>query len=151
MTTIITDGKSMAADKQAEYDNHHIPVVKIHRVGEEIIGISGCHAFGNRVIEWYKGDADIKDFPPNASNNWQVLVLSKDGVKNLFEHGFVNIPLDFVAIGCGRDFALSAAYLGKTLKEAIEFASVHDIDTGMGVDILHLKKEKDGAIKKRKK
>ena len=141
MTTIITDGKSMAADKQANYDEHLIPVVKIHSVGDEIIGIGGCHAFGVRLIEWYKEGADIKNFPDKDYTNWQMMVISQNGIKNLFSHGFVDIPLEFAAIGSGRDYALSAAYLGKSLKDAIDFASVHDRNTGMGVDILHLEED----------
>lgn len=138
MTTIITDGKSMAADKMGVYNERYVETTKITRVGDKIIGISGCYAFGLRLIKWYKNGANYDKFPSNPPN-WQMVIISKNGIQVALEHGIVNMPLKYVAIGCGQDFALSAAHLGKTLEQAVEFASSLDVNSGMGVDILHLK------------
>ena len=138
MTTIVTDGKSMAADRLGIWADRPVATTKIKRVGDEIIGISGCHAFGHRLIAWYKKGADYGSFPNNAPDSWQMIILGKDGIKVALKYGMTKIDLKYVAVGSGQDFAISAAYLGKSMKEAIEFASKHDAYTGMGVDVLYL-------------
>lgn len=139
MTTIITDGKSMAADRRASFSGRAYAVTKIDRIKSEIVGIAGCHAYGKRLLKWYKKGANFEKFPDDKGTDWEMLIINEKGINKVFTHAILKVDFKYVAIGCGQDFALSAAYLGKNLEESIEFASVHDIDTGMGVDILHLK------------
>ncbi len=139
MTTIITDGKSMAADRMAVSYGREMGICKITRVGDELIGVAGCYAFGVRLIDWYKAGADIKDIPAADGTNYDMIIISKTkGIRALFKHGLAPINMGYYAIGSGCDFALSAALFGKTLHEAIEFAASQCHDTGLGVDVMGL-------------
>ena len=53
--------------------------------------------------------------------------------------------VDFVSIGTGGSFAASAMVAGRTPKQAVEFACLHDTLSGYGVDVIHANKLK--AIK----
>jgi ATP-dependent protease HslVU (ClpYQ) peptidase subunit len=44
----------------------------------------------------------------------------------------------FTAMGCGRDYALAAMYLGHDARRAVEVACAIDVNCGCGIDTLEL-------------
>jgi len=139
MTTIITDGKKMVADRHGEAYGISVPVKKIHRLQDKIIGTAGCQAFSYRLLEWYKRGAKIEEMPDPDGTGYDMLVISEDGIEALFKHGFVGIDYPFFAIGSGADFALTAAHLGNSLEKSVEIASELDHSSGRGFDVEALK------------
>jgi len=71
-----------------------------------------------------------------------VLVLQPDGKVRQYESSPYPLQIEnkYWAIGCGRDFAMTAMYLGKTSREAVEIASALCDGCGNGIDSLELEK-----------
>lgn len=142
MTTIAWDGNTLAADKQNT--SHGLPrtTTKIYRVRGELIALTGgthCYA----LLEWFKGPREPKEWPRGSNDDdcGNVIRICRDGIFVYNGAGFPHAePLEdkFMAFGSGRDFAIAAMHMGATAKEAVEIASIYDINTGMGVDTLDL-------------
>ena len=142
MTCIAWDGKTLAADKRVEYVGLARTVTKIFRFNNELLGISGNGAQGNEMIEWYKAGAKPAAFPPKQRerDDWASLIVIRECGVFYYErtpHPCL-VEDKIMAWGCGRDYALAAMHLGKTAREAVEIASVFDINCGNGEDELSL-------------
>lgn len=75
------------------------------------------------------------------------IVLAQDPPKEIYvnENGFiemVSMTEDFSALGSGGDYALAALDMGKTAKQAVEYAATRDIYTGGKVRVYDIKKGK---------
>lgn len=143
MTTIAWDGEQLAADKQSTLQNLKRMTTKIHRVGDELFAMvgSGSHCFA--IFEWLKSDRDPAKWPKGTDedSSGDIIQFTKAGVFVWVGYGFPTpqpIEGKFMAFGCGRDFAMAAMHLGRSAREAIEIASLYDINTGMGIDVLEL-------------
>jgi hypothetical protein len=143
MTVIAWDGKTLAADKRATNGTLYRTVTKIFRVGDCLVGYAGDPAFGNEMCAWLRAGEKIADFPTGQrdKDDWAgTLVIRSNGVIQKYER--TPYPITFEdkhhAIGCGRDFALAAMYLGKTAREAVEVTCALDSGCGNGVDTLTL-------------
>ena len=150
MTTVCWDGRSMAADKQSTLGNTPIPVVtpKIRRMifnGESAIaGYSGTCTYAEAVLLWIEqGCQGIKPDKEKEDDSCSLMVATRHGV-TYFGDRFIGDDLGNVqwAIGSGCDYALGAMGAGASAKRAIEVATRFDIQTGMGIDVLTLRKGK---------
>jgi ATP-dependent protease HslVU (ClpYQ) peptidase subunit len=145
MTTIAWDGKTLAADKLVSFGGLPRTVTKIFRVGSVLVGIAGNAAEGYDMIEWVRGGCKAEDFPASQrdKDSWVSCLLVSDRELALYERAPKPIVIEdgFFACGSGRDFAMAAMHIGKSAREAVEIASLFDISTGNGVDVLELSEQ----------
>lgn len=142
MTVIAWDGKTLASDRMATAGSYSKgTVTKIHRWKDGICGISGCMETGMRLITWLQDGADPEQFPMiEEEYSGEFLVIYNDGRVAYYERSATPLWFDntFHAIGCGKDYALTAMHLGKTAEEAVAIASDLNIYCGNGIDTLEL-------------
>lgn len=142
MTVIAWDGKTLAADKQSTLYGYGSKVTKIFRVGDALVALSGNGPHAVALLEWYKAGAEWHKHPKPATpdDSGNIVVIDANGVREYVgTTGYYSKnESNFVAYGCGRDYALAAMHLGKTAKEAVEVACALDTQCGMGVDVLEL-------------
>lgn len=143
MTTIAWDGKALAGDKRVTYGALPCETTKIHRIeapdGPLLVGGSGDGATMMEMIEWARGGRDPAKHPEmmKKSDNC-FLVVDREGLR-LYEKGSSGRQIvGRFAVGSGRDFAIMAMHLGHSAKEAVELATIYDIYTGNGVDVVSL-------------
>lgn len=138
MTVIAWDGKVIAADKQENYSNMRRYTTKLIQVADAIVGFAGNTAIGNEVVDWFIRGAVPEKFPPQARDRDDyvnfITVLSTGVVMEYTRSPFPHCITDRMAIGSGRDFAVTAMYLGRGAREAVEIASVFDVNCGNGAD-----------------
>jgi hypothetical protein len=139
MTTVAWDGKTLAADKQAEINGIKQRVTKIRRLPNgSIVGSSGCAVVGRIYIQWLQVGGPRPDVLDG--DDWcAVLEIKPDG--SIWRHekyGCLLIEEDFYACGSGSGLALAAMECGKTAAEAVVIASKFDTGTGSEVDTLTL-------------
>lgn len=142
MTIIVWDGFCLAADKRAVLGTLIRTTTKIFKVRNHLLGYAGDADAGEEMLAWFKDGADPGLFPTNQreDDRWSgLLVIGPD--KRIFTYERTPHPLKFhdeqFAIGCGRDFALAAMYLGQSAPEAVKVACAFDYACGNGVDVLY--------------
>lgn len=141
MTIVAWDGKMLAADKQAVVASQKYPVTKVYRVdADRLAGISGHLGRGTTIVAWLRGGAVLDQFPKsNADYDYtQVMVVSRAGDILVYENGAYpfTVNREQHCIGSGRDFGLSALFLGLNAESAVVHASNYSADCGLGVDTL---------------
>lgn len=144
MTTIAWDGRTLAADKRAEYGGCIQVVTKIFRAGDCLVGGAGEASFILAMVEWVRAGRAAHEFPSSQrdKDDWQpVLVVEPNGLAMVYERTPHPIRWErpFGAVGSGKQFAMAAMHCGKTAQEAVAVASEFDCGTGNGVDVLSLK------------
>lgn len=110
--------------------------VKIHQLGDgRIAGFTG-NAFNDRVfLEWLNGE--VEELPKGLDDDFCCIVLSPGGeISTYDEHGRQFIEQAPYAVGSGRKWAKAAMELGKTPKQAVEFAIRFDCYSGGEVRVL---------------
>ena len=134
MTTICTDGETVAADMLIT-DNSlkHGTVSKLARAKDGSV-IAGCGSpFDlDSFVEWYNSD---QKEPWSQADESEFLVLSPGGVIRCFNHlGRSYIATAPQAIGSGAGVAYGALEMGASPKQAVQVASKYDYRTGGGVE-----------------
>jgi ATP-dependent protease HslVU (ClpYQ) peptidase subunit len=150
MTTISWDGRSMAADKQMNTGNmkHQHVGSKIrrgtYREAPALYGGSGTTVFFSAVIDWLMAGEPPDHRPelPGSEDTFTVIVATPSGV---FEYIDSLRPIflgDITwAIGSGAEYAFGAMDAGACAKRAVEIACGRDCSSGMGIDVLTLKRK----------
>lgn len=141
MTIIAWDGTRLAADKMATSSGVPLTCTKIHRVHGHLVGLAGDGDACRALLEWARQGYVPSTYPQLAKDEGpDMLVISPEGTAAVFGKGPYPLELQdkFVAIGCGRDFALAAMYLGRCAATAVEVACALDIHCGCGIDVLTL-------------
>ncbi len=130
MTTIATDGKSMAGDSMTSAGGEVTMLApKVHRMDNgSIIGCAGdttdCRAFV-RYMREQKGER------PSLGENFDALILHPNGNVEWMDHKWE--PLAYTvpnAIGSGGRFAIGAMMAGASPKEAVRIACERDTCSG---------------------
>lgn len=134
MTTICTDGETIAADMLITGNGlKHGSFSKLARANDgSVIGVVGSPFDLDSFVEWYNGD---RKEPWSAEDNSEMLVLSPGGVILCFNYlgrSYVATPPQ--AIGSGAGVAYGALAMGASPKQAVEVASKYDYRTGAGVE-----------------
>jgi hypothetical protein len=132
MTTIATDGKSMAADSRGCCNDviRCDTEIKIYRlVDGRIAGCSGTITAARDYVRWLNEGGE----KPNVDkeNGFHALVLSLDGTAQI--HGNDDLPdnVDIpAAIGSGSSLALGAMLAGAGPTDAVAIAMKRDPFTG---------------------
>lgn len=150
MTTIAWDGKTMAADRQMTLGSmrHANTQSKLH-IGTyhgmpALFAGAGTKVYSAAVIEWLLLGMPDERKPemPESPDSFTVFVVTELGL-HLFVDSLRAIPLGVTkyAIGTGEDYARGAMAAGASAKRAVEIACEFDINSGMGVDVLALRKK----------
>lgn len=137
MTTIATDGKVLAADRQVS-DGSLIcsPATKIARLANgAVVGVAGGAFNLMAFLEWFNGGR--KETLQLHSDDFEALVLTAAGQVVCYDrHGRTLIQAPPVAIGTGAQIAIGAMEAGATAQEAVEIACRRDAWTSGPVDTL---------------
>lgn len=137
MTTIATDGKTMAGDGLINGDGvvHGRSFPKVRALeGGVIIGLCGCICDVEPFLAWMDGGPK-----PRLEKGFQALLLSPGGPPRLYYGDLKSEPVELpYAIGSGGHFALAAMDFGKTPEEAVRYAATRDIHTGGTITVLEL-------------
>lgn len=140
MTTIATDGKSMAGDGQREMSRTIVDstAVKVRQLSDgRLYGSAGEAAFSAMVVEWLEGGSK-PDFKPEE---FVALVLSPSGEVHHISEICHLIQIDSpAAIGSGIDFALGAMAAGASVQKAVEIACKYDPGSGGKITVLEVQK-----------
>lgn len=136
MTTIATDGKTIASDRLVTGDGvQHCNITKIRRFDNgDIMGLTGTAFDMDTFADWYISD---RSELPDLSNHTEVLVLEHTGTIRCFNqrgHSFIHDAP--AALGSGAALAYGAMAAGASPAEAVRIASERDIYSGGGVDVL---------------
>lgn len=135
MTTIAWDGKTLAADTRNTSGGMPWVGIKAYRLSDgRLFAGSGSTEDSEAAMHWLEnGDnkPTVKDFSA---------ILIENGECFRLEDKLVKIPVHapFHACGSGRDYAMAAMHMGKSAREAVEFACLYDVYTGMPVTELHV-------------
>ena len=124
MTTIATDGKTIASDSCISGD-YKTKGQKLFKVKDSVIGICGNYSQGLLFVEWYKDKR--KEKPALTDEGFEAIVVSKDKVE-IWDCNL--IPMEFdekkTAIGSGGRLAIAAMDAGKSPVEAVRIACKRD-------------------------
>lgn len=142
MTVVVADARSgkMVSDSRVTLDEIWIEAAKIYKHKGELLATAGNVRQGDEWLDWYK--AGKKGEPPKKLDDFQALVLRKDGVYVL--QGDTNeilVERCFHAIGSGSAAALGAMLQGATCEEAVTIACLVDYQCGGTIRVESLKKE----------
>lgn len=160
MTTIATDGKSIASDgrmtlgcRVIREDDEKIFKVFSERTGETLlVGIAGYVCFTEEILEYikdtYQGQGvflrtnnlvltqEHEDAPEVVGT--EALILTEGGKVFHLNHGHPPLEISKVfAIGSGGDVAIGAMLAGKSPEEAVLIAAKVDTNTNTNVRVVH--------------
>lgn len=139
MTTIATDGKTIASDTQMTgYYIDRINAVKVEKnsIGM-LFGAAGC---SEDTTDFMRVMKELRTQYPmpylicgHEYKDFEALVVFQGKV---YWYGVNGVPVlvgSPAAIGSGQKFAMAAMLCGKTPKEAVEIAMQLDTNTGGGI------------------
>lgn len=130
MTTIATDGKTMAGDGCISAGDERLSdtFVKVHRLTDgRVIGVSGCSYSAIEFVQYMQRGTDKPELP----DQFCALVLHTDGTVEMMNHRCVPIQIDVPnAVGSGADYAIGAMLFGATPEQAVQIAAQRDLFTG---------------------
>ena len=142
MTTIATDGKTIAADGRRTERSFIVDdtTEKIFVRHGRIYAVSGGSAARDALIAWHHAGADPTKVPPvRDEHGWSMLVIDGDGLHSLCNSApYQEKNPAPEAIGSGADLALAAMLLGKTPAEAVAFAATRDVYTGGAIQVIDI-------------
>lgn len=139
MTTILADANAgvVVCDSKCSGGDVWFPMTKVHRVGDELIGIIGTVSQGAIWLEWYRGGK--KGTRPKLAT-FGALILREDGLYEVDAEGFEQrIDRGFHAAGTGGPCALAAFMAGAGHARAVEIACLIDNNSGGDVIVHSLK------------
>ena len=148
MTTLVWDGTTLAADKQANVAGMRRQVTKIHKFDNNLVGFSGDYDFAMDMLEWLKSGGEPKTFPETQKKeDTYVNTLWIPSPDKIFVFERSPYPIDFsenmfICMGSGRDFAYGAMDMGADAIRAVEIANKYDTGSGLGIDFLRFGDEK---------
>jgi len=139
VTTIATDGKSMAADRAVTGNGLlHGEMCKIARATDgSIAAVTGTPYLLEAFVRWY--DSGTTDPFDPRDDGCEFLVLRPDGsVRSYDKFGRWYECGAPAAAGSGSAVAYGALDAGATAEQAVRIAARRDICSGCGVDCMSL-------------
>lgn len=134
MTTVCTDGKTMAADRLITgHGIKHGQFRKIAKLKDgTIVGMAGHPFVMDTLVAWLESD---QSEPFDSKGDFECMILYTNGtVKCMDGDGRAYECGSPQAIGSGAPVAYGAMAAGATPIEAVQIAAKYDIRTGAGVD-----------------
>lgn len=139
MTTIATDGKSIAGDGAWHACDNIVShnARKVVRLDDgSLFGSSGDYQHRQKVIEWLNSGGK----PPSV-RDFAGLRLMPNGQIIYYGDGLEGLPIDApAAVGSGDRFALGAMDAGANAKDAVRCAIKRDPFSAGEITVLHLRK-----------
>lgn len=131
----------MAADSRATIDHdQHYHCDKTYQVGKLLVGVAGEDAGCLAFVEYFRSgcaDPDEYDFGESAA----LVLCPKRGILLFPGCGWPDpVREEFYAIGSGGPVALGAMTMGASAVEAVEAACKWNVNCGLPVVSLSLKK-----------
>lgn len=145
MTTIASDGKTVAADGQMTAGNEIVSrdrtKIKTHK--DAILAFTGASALQDVMFTWYEEGADPAKITGCLSDqDWTLAVFRAAGV--MYYRNNCPYPLAAAypfAVGNGQDYATGAMMAGASARRAIEIACDKDIMTSGQIAVLEIPRE----------
>lgn len=136
MTTVATDGDTMAADgllvSGGTVFGTNFEKIRSLKSGA-IVGIAGTASYFEPFCDWICNGGDMPEF----DENFEAIVLYPDGICRSFDHKGRSIIEELpTASGSGREIALGAMAVGASPEEAVKAACQRDTQTGGTVRVL---------------
>ena len=136
MTTIATDGNTMAADGLTTSGGtiFGYNATKIHKLKDgRLVGIAGRATYAMPFVAWLNDGGDV----PEMDKDFEALVLYPNGSCKSFDHKGRELDEELpTASGSGREIALGAMVVGATPEEAVKAACERDTNTGGKITVL---------------
>lgn len=136
MTTIATDGKTMAADSRGCANSviRSDREQKIRRLKDgRIVGFSGTAAAARTYLNWLEDGGEM----PKVDDGFSALVLSMDGTVQVHCNDEMPDDADLPAVlGSGGLLALGAMLAGASPEQAVAIAAQRDPFTGGEIRVL---------------
>lgn len=148
MTTIATDGKTIAADGLRTFGGEICGTAhKKIRVSDGcIFTFSGPTPLFEPAVKWQVNGADPRAVPESKGedNWWSILVLENDGCGGLTMTRYSSLtpyPERFdppFTMGAGAEFALGAMAHGASPEEAVRLTAKHFNHTGGEIQVINI-------------
>lgn len=142
MTTIATDGRTVAADGLACFGSEVISTTaqKITVCGGRIYAVSGAGGMVKALVDWIEMGASPSSMPPvsDKSSGFSLLVIGPGPDERFFYSDVCPYPQPVppvFAFGSGADFALGAMHAGLSPEEAIGMVIRHRLNVHTGGEI----------------
>jgi hypothetical protein len=134
VTTIFADAKAgvMVCDSKCVDGGVWLPLTKVTRIADELVGIAGNVKEGQAWLKWYRGGKKgprpkLEDFAALSLRNDGLYSIESDGLELLIERGFHGV-------GSGGACAIAAFMAGADAEASVQIAA--RIDTGTGGDVV---------------
>lgn len=140
MTTIATDGKTMAGDGRSCDAGGLIcseTIVKVRKLRDgRIFGHSGRPYDIDKIETWLNGGGEM---PAVDEDNFDLIVLEADGQAYCYDHRGGRTPEMLpAAIGSGIDLAIGAMEAGASPEHAVRIACKRHSGSGGKITVLSL-------------
>jgi 20S proteasome alpha/beta subunit len=133
MTTIATDGLTLAADTQqnGQYIDR-VSARKLYRLQDgSLAGGAGLVASVRKIIRYLDGLDGLEKHAPDIDDDTCVLLLAPDGRVYYYDRRLEPVEIGApAAIGSGAPFAMGAMLAGAAAPRAVEIAIELDTDSG---------------------
>ncbi|WIA56003.1 hypothetical protein N6H05_23795 [Sphingobium sp. WTD-1] len=130
MTTLATDGRTIAADGQITCGDtiEDTNATKVFRLKDgRAFGFAGCLASDYQFKWWADNGMSLEELP-TLSEDFSAVVIDGSKTVLVFDHMLrtMTMPVPY-ATGSGRQYAVTAMDLGFTPKEAVKAACKRDV------------------------
>lgn len=141
MTTIAFDGRSLAADRRANFGDMVLHgAAKIERLEDgRLIGAAGNASICQIWRDWMRTGGDRPEILYDDEEFINGIEVKQNG--DCWLHGryaSVKIETPFVAVGSGAHFAMGAMATGANAVQAVNIAAQFDPSTGGKIDLIQI-------------
>lgn len=142
MTVIAWDGTTLAADKLGVWDGMKVTLRKIEVARGHLVGIAGHSGKSEELLAWFKNGAVPSELPDfQRGVDWcPMIIINPLGHVYIYENAALPARLynDKVAVGSGREVAVTAMHLGLDAANAVRVCGELLNGCGNGYDTLTL-------------
>lgn len=138
MTTVVWDGKTLAADSQSTTGTVRGTAAKIAKNADGfLIAGAGSHAVVSQWIAWVMAGLPPDNQPASVDDS-TLIIIDPRGRARLFADVPVAqpVPRKKWAIGSGSDIALGAMAMGADARQAVKVACKLDVYSGGKIVVL---------------
>lgn len=141
MTTIVTDGHTIAADGMRTWNGElrGLSFQKLTVRGNRIFAFTGSTPMMIPLIDWFEDGANPDKTPAHEDPDWTMLIIDGDGMRKVSH--VCTYPEWFdppFALGAGADYALGAVWAGASPRDAIGLVSEHTNHTGGEIQVIRI-------------
>jgi ATP-dependent HslUV protease subunit HslV len=141
VTTIATDGKTIAADSLLTFGRERSlrPVDKILVRKRAIFAVAGLRVL-DILADWYEAGARLDAVPKiESTDEWVMLVITREGMNYYHSRAPVPCPVSPpFAIGSGGEFAQGAMDAGASPERAVEIACRRSVESGPPIQVVDI-------------